>query len=131
MSNNLYPKIRFDGLYQANEHASSEPYKDDAIFSITKRYLRFFPDGQVLDMSAIGTLDSIKDWFNKNCKHCSIGQFQITGQRIQFTTANEIGKIVYEGIIYDNNELDLIVTSMINNYKSNYKYQFIKIDWIE
>ena len=103
------PSIRCDGVYYRKASGYTE-------------YLRFFEDGTVISMSAIWTIDQIKDYFNKS--YDNTGKYEIVENKISFRTTNKFGSVDYNGQIYKN-KLILNSHSLINgNRRDNVEFLF-------
>src|SRR5215813_5695031 len=95
--------VRFDGLYQTASEI-------DTISNDTTYYfLRFYPDGKVLSVTSSGNVYDLKKWFNLKQDNPSIGVYEISGNRIYFTTTSNEGTVVYDGQIRNKYYLDLSV----------------------
>ena len=70
------PRVRFDGVYQ------NKPGYDDDFF----RYIRFFPEGLVIDVSTPGEPHKIIRWFDEHNPNVGKGRYKISGNHIEFTT---------------------------------------------
>ena len=114
-------KVRFDGLYQ------TKAYIDKQDNDTTYSYLRFYPDGKIINVTSEGTAFDIKEWFNLNMKNPSVGSYKIRGKRLDFSTTSGAGTVVYKGKIKDKHLLLVKSKSLINGYKDKEKYYFIVV----
>ena len=114
-------KVRFDGLYQ------TKAYIDKQDNDTTYSYLRFYPDGKVINVTTEGTAFDLKEWFNLNMKNPSVGSYKIRGNRLNFSTTSGAGTVVYKGKIKDKHFLLVKSKSLINGYKDKEKYYFIVV----
>jgi hypothetical protein len=114
-------RVRFDGLYQTVSEIDTA--SNDTSYS----YLRFYPNGKVLSVTAIGNVYDLKKWFHLKQDNPSVGLYEITAKRIYFTTTSNEGTVVYDGQVTDNYYLDLSVKSLINGHFSQEKYYFVKV----
>ncbi|HSC53390.1 MAG TPA: hypothetical protein VLC98_07220 [Phnomibacter sp.] len=114
-------KIHLDGFYQTQAYIDKED--NDTTYS----YLRFYSDRKVLSVTSEGTPNDLKDWFNLKMDNPSIGDYEIRGKRIYFSTTSREGTVKYKGKINDQYHLALKSKSLINGYKSREKYYFVLI----
>ena len=114
-------KVLFDGFYQTKAYFDKED--NDTTYS----YLRFYTDGKVISVTSEGTAFDLKDWFNLNLENPSVGNFDIRGRRIYFSTTSGAGTVIYKGKIRDKHFLILKSKSLINGYKDKEKYYFIAV----
>ncbi len=92
--------LRFDGLYQCNH---------DSYFG----YLRFYPDGIVLQASSTGTPEQVAVWLKPGSTVAAQGSWGLAGSAIQFVTKVPTGGTVeYQGEVGDD-QLALQVHSLI------------------
>ncbi len=114
-------KVRIDGVYQTKAYIDKED--NDTTYS----YLRFYTDGKVINVTSEGTAFDLKDWFNLNMKNPSVGNYEIRGEKIYFSTTSGAGTVIYKGKIKDKHFLILKSKSLINSYKDKEKYYFIAV----
>ena len=114
-------KIRFDGFYQTIGEIHKE--NDDTSWS----YLRFYPEGRVIGVASDGRANNVKMWFNLEMEYPSIGNYEIHGNRLYFSTKSKAGSVIYKGKIKDQYHITLKTKSLINGYKGRKKYKFIHI----
>ncbi len=107
------PTLRYDGLYQSVQQDSSS-------------YLRFYEDGTVLAVGAIGTPEEVAAWLNKAFQNGSVGQYVIRDSILEFTATSTEGAVDYTGTI-DGEELSLDIYSHINGFRATYVYHFVEI----
>jgi hypothetical protein len=81
----------------------------------------------VISTTSTGTATDLEKWFNRRSKSISIGNFDISGSRLYFSTTEPGGTVVYDGVITGNYYLVLTSTSLINGYSTKETYYFIKI----
>jgi hypothetical protein len=103
--------VRYDGLYQSPKE-----------YSTYWRYLRFYEDGTVLKVSAMGTPST--RWFNKQHKLVSKGTYSIHGDRIKFSATSPYGTVDYEGTILETGEIKLNTHSRINGHRDTLTFRF-------
>ena len=106
-----YDKIlRFDGLYQNG----CENYF---------YYLRFFEDGQVVQVSSTGTPEEVSRWLKRGYERS--GTYALMGDRISFAIVSPVGRVRYSGVILNSETLRLDSHSEINGYdKSGAIFRF-------
>ena len=119
--------IEFNGIYE------TKCYYDKDDDEGTQDYLRFYPNGNVISISTDcdGTADELKDWFNMEMEHLSVGKYEFNGKKIEFTTASKVGKVQYIGRITKSGILKLRSTSHINGYKNRVEYHFVKVEGLK
>jgi|GEM_PF-5591744 len=105
--------IRFDGVYQA-------AYADYFF------YLRLYPDGTAITVTAPESSEALNDWFNRSCVGLPRGPYTIQSGRIQFTAHAKRGAVEYAGTLGPD-RIDLHVRSLMNGHESDHSYRFIAI----
>ncbi|MCJ7467887.1 MAG: hypothetical protein MUO53_14490 [Maribacter sp.] len=115
--------IEFNGLYETTCEYEEEDEEG------TQNYLRFYPNGKVISVSTDcdGIASDLKDWFNLDMKYLSVGNYELNGKRIRFSTKNRNGTVNYRGQITISGSLKLRSKSLINGYISREEYQFKKV----
>lgn len=99
-SNTGEGEILFDGVYQYR-------YPDYS------SYLRFFPDGKVVEVGSTGTPSQVGQWLNHEYE--SYGYYNINGGAVSFVITSSSGQVSYSGrILKEAIEIDM--TSHINGY---------------
>ncbi|MEI9957854.1 MAG: hypothetical protein WDM90_16490 [Ferruginibacter sp.] len=73
----------------------------------------------------------LKKWFNLKQKNPSVGSYEITANRIYFSTTSNEGTVVYDGQVNDKYYLELSAKSLINGYLHQEKYYFIKVSGLK
>lgn len=109
-------QLSYDGYYHTVDSLS--PYR---------YYLRFYPDGSVIGVNTAGKPENLLPWFKKENKTPYKGTYTLADGKISFKMISEGGEVQYEGSLTTDNRLLLIVTSMINKFKGNEEYFFLKI----
>jgi hypothetical protein len=111
--------LRHDGLY-----ISRLPVDYGAMLSHS--YLRFYPDGTVIESSIRGEPSiEVTSWFDKSDPSISSGQFNIRGDRIEFSVKSEAGIVEYSGEILSD-DLQLHFVSHINGNYGDDDYGFVR-----
>lgn len=111
--------LRYDGLY-----ISRLPVDYGAMLSHS--YLRFYPDGTVIESSIQGEPSvEVKSWFDKSDPTISSGQFNIAGNRIEFSVTSDAGIVEYSGDI-SRDDLQLHFVSHINGNYGDDEYGFVR-----
>ena len=118
-------KLRFDGFYQT----AAEIDKKDK--DTTVAFLRFYPNGQVLSVTAVGTAQDLKAWFNTDNKDVSKGHYEIKDNGLYFSTTSISGTVVYNGKIISQFLLSLKSKSLINGYKAKERFYFVKVEGLK
>jgi TusA-related sulfurtransferase len=115
--------IKFAGIYETK----CEIVQDDD--EGEKSFLRFYPDKKVISVGTDcdATAEDLKEWFNLENKSLSVGNYEVKGEKISFSTTNASGTVNYKGCITKEGVLKLKTKSLINGYKSREEYQFIKV----
>jgi len=105
----------FDGIYQ---------YEDD---ENSRSYIRFYPDGTVINVVSSGYIEEVTGWFTKeNCNNCSFGKYVINEGDISFITKQTGSRGVrYNGSLNDGYKLKLYSKSLINGKEFYHEYDFI------
>ena len=114
------PLLRFDGLYQSaaeNANATSQLQ----IF----RYLRFYADGTVIDVSSSGTPAEVKSWFAKGHASVSPAPYQLAGNDLHFTIKSGRVTVKYQGKIDADGLLHLHSKSYFNQHEADLTYSFV------
>ncbi|MBO0795792.1 MAG: hypothetical protein J2P36_33285 [Ktedonobacteraceae bacterium] len=90
--------LRFDGLYRDQDE------KDNG-----NDYLRFYPDGTVLDVAvrAPSTAEQVAQWLGKNKRGISRGKYKRRGTQIAFTTRSGRVAISYVGMVVNDHTIAL------------------------
>lgn len=114
-------KIRFDGVYQSDIEIDKED------MDTTWTYIRFYQGGQVISVSTEGTPSEITEWFTLDFENVSKGIYEVTNDRIHFSTKSKSGTVNYKGKIISDGTILLKVKSFINGYKGREKYYFTKV----
>jgi hypothetical protein len=112
--------LRFDGLYQSQLLAKKH-------FNYWN-YLRFYPDGVVINVSSTGKPAEIVKWFDKfaavksNYKFGQ-GKFVFEKNHVRFSASSSTGVVDYEGEVFEK-RLILKSHSHINDNRGMYEYVF-------
>jgi len=107
--------LRYDGVYQSDK-VTTYWY-----------YIRFYPDGTVLTISATAPAQDLIPWLTRDrvgSPGVSIGQYAVDGQQIVFSATSERGTVDYEGLILPD-ALDLHTYSHINGHRGHRLYYFV------
>jgi hypothetical protein len=111
--------LRFDGVYRFKHKATPSQHA-------YCNYMRFYPDGQVIDVSYEGKWKLLSTWFTIQSTLVSKGHYEITRNRITFSTTSASGVVNYSGFLLHRGKLDLHVESQINGYITQRHYSFLK-----
>lgn len=112
--------LRFDGVYQS---VSQYPAGNASY----RYYLRFYPDGEVYDASAVDTPPDIAySWLVKNSAAFGIGhgRFKVAGKRVAFSITTSSGVVDYAGEMAGN-RIHFEVVSHINGRRASVDYEFV------
>jgi TusA-related sulfurtransferase len=114
--------INFDGIYE-----TKCDYEDDD--EGEKSFLRFYPNNKVISVGSEcdATVSDLKSWFNMKMEYLSVGNYEINGKKIRFSTTSVTGTVNYRGRITKEGILKLKIESLINGFKHQEKYQFVKV----
>jgi hypothetical protein len=93
---------------------------------IAASYLRFYENGTVIDVTSTGTPEQIKSWFNSNNEDISIGNYEISGGKINFSVKSTVGSVDYKGDITKNGLLLSSHSNINGNEAQNLRYLFYK-----
>lgn len=111
-SNTGEGKILFDGVYQYR-------YPDYS------SYLRFFPDGKVVEVGSTGTPSQVGQWLNHEYE--SYGYYNINDGAVSFVITSSSGQVSYSGRILKE-AIEIDITSHINGYSaSNLRYNYCSL----
>lgn len=109
--------LRFDGVYRtAQNQLGGTNYTG---------YLRFYPDGEVIECSTTSSPQDIHTWFSREHIGLSHGVVTIQEKRVSFSAADEQGTVEFSGVI-DGDQLRLEFHSLINDHRGSDVYQFVK-----
>jgi len=109
--------LRYDGIYRS----VSGPPEGKSSWS----YLRFYPDGVVIEMSTAATLDEIKAGFSRERSILPRGTARCRDSHLSFSIVCDKGTVDYKGEVSDDRIL-LDVASRINGHRESEAYIFIK-----
>ncbi len=70
---------RYDGLYRTTQ---ASVFLNQPIWT----YIRFYPDGEVIEASTSGTPETMHGWFNRKGGNLPHGKVSIKGNHISFST---------------------------------------------
>jgi hypothetical protein len=109
--------IKYNGVYFI-------PYAGG--FSVI--YLRFYENGNVINVNSRGNPNQIKSWFNYETENENIskGTYTIEGNKISFTIISETVSVEYRGII---TESGLILDSYSSNGNESKNRIFVFFEW--
>ncbi|MFI8531396.1 toll/interleukin-1 receptor domain-containing protein [Streptomyces aquilus] len=109
--------VRYDGFYA--KPSSKEGFTE---------FLRFYPDGTVLDVTTSGSVDQVARWFNRDHPDLGTGTYDIVGDRITFAPSDSYGTIEYDGTLREEGgELHLHTLSRINGHQSDGVWRFVPV----
>ena len=116
--------ISFDGLYETKCEFEDADDEDG-----TQSYLRFYPDGKVISVGTDceGTIDELKDWFHVNAEQVSVGNYEINGRKMHFSTTGKAGTVNYKCKIMAENIIKVKWKSRINRERGKEEYKFVKL----
>lgn len=128
--------LKFDGVYRASVYSEAGAQK--FIFvngksiptggeqSSSSKYLRFYPDGEVLACTSTGKPKDLRRWFTKEDPKGNLGhgKYEIQGNHLSFTEVSEAGSVDCVGEIRGD---QIIVNwhSRINNRRGVATYYFV------
>lgn len=115
-------RLRFDGVY-VDDSQLSKGYSS---------YLRFYPDGTVLQVSSTGSAEDLTGWFRKEQaeRYFSMGWYELQGGRLKCSTTSSSGTVEYFGRV-DSASLELYSYSHINGHTALCHYRFAHVDFPE
>ena len=118
--------LRYDGLYVSELLGQDEEH-------LYHEYLRFYPDGTVLQMhiaSAPGSIVRTVEYFDSLPPHImSRGRYGLRREAVFFSvTSDAAGTFEYTGNIVGD-RLELHARSRINEYASTQEYCFLQAPW--
>jgi len=110
--------VRYDGFYA--KPATDEGYTE---------FLRFYPEGTMLEVTTSGSAEQIITWFNREHPDLGTGLYEIVGDRIKFAATTFYGgPIEYDGTIREEGaELHLHTLSRINGHQSDGVWRFVPV----
>jgi hypothetical protein len=111
------PTVRLDGLYQSKRLSSQGT-------DYTK-YLRFYSDGLVIDVSSTGSAAEVARWFTRE-KVDSSGHYSLSGPTLHFSATSSVGTVDYEGEIVEE-KLMLRLHSHINGHRDVQEFTHIAL----
>lgn len=118
-SDPLSPTLHFDGLYQGPE----ETWQGYRGWS----YLRIMPNGDVVDVSSIGTPQEVIRWLNPDRINASKGRVTLQGKKISFSTVSSAGQVDYLGEV-NGSQIVLDIYSRINGHTTKGKvFTFVSV----
>lgn len=112
-------ELRYDGFYKEQEAVDTDEATD---------YLRFYPDGRVINSSVVSSASAgeVVNWFNKNHQWAGKGTYVKTPEgTIEFVVKHLTGEVAYQGQVAGNT-LNFHVKSRINQHESDKTYQFME-----
>lgn len=114
--------INFDGIYETKCDYEGDDEGE-------KSFLRFYSNNKVISIGTEcdATTSDLKSWFNLKMKYPSVGNYEINGRKIRFSTTSTNGTVNYRGRITKKGILKLKIESLINGFKHREKYQFVKV----
>jgi hypothetical protein len=110
--------LQFDGVYQLKSTLDSG--------GDYSTYLRFFPDGRVLSVSAMGTPEDAYEWSNGDARGFSTGTYEVTNGRLTFSVTSDAGTVDYEGTVEDG-AVALESYSHINENRAQETFHFVQV----
>ena len=121
-SANSQSKLQFNGYYYHfdNDHKDSSWH-----------YLRFYPDGSVVETNSIARPGKLMKGFRKNA-HPDLfqGTYTLKGDEITFSTFDKRKqKVVYKGKV-ENGKLILRMHSFATGYQADEVYEFVPVKGI-
>lgn len=110
------PRLRFDGVYRSE--------RVDAPSGAYWYYLRFYPDGDMVEVSSSGTPADLRRWFSRSNDSLPHGRYVVDGSSIAFSTNSAEGVVEYAGDVL-NRALFLRSESHINGFRAERTYRFV------
>jgi hypothetical protein len=89
-------------------------------------YLRFYENGNVINVNSTGNPSEIKSWFNYEDEDISKGSYKIEGNKISFTIISKTASVEYRGVITENG---LILDSRSSNGYESKNQLFVFFEW--
>jgi len=109
--------LRFDGVYKTTQNAlAGANYWG---------YLRFYPDGEVIECSSTSLPQDLHKWFSREHGGLSHGIVAMQEKRVSFSAVDEQGTVDFTGLI-DGDQLRLEFHSLVNDHRGTDVYQFVK-----
>jgi hypothetical protein len=105
--------LRFDGVYHVRAFGET-------------CYLRFYPDGTVVDACSLDPPRDIIESLNRNSPGVSRGSYHMVGRHISFSTINPAGVVDYSGTVAENS-LFLHYHSRINDREGTHMFTFTQV----
>lgn len=121
-------------LFSASSNAQSLKYNGyyyafaDAHNDSSWHYLRFYPDGTVIEVNSIARPGKLMIGFKKDVSpNLFQGTYTITGNDLQFSLSDQaMQKVAFKGTI-SNNSLKLHSHSFVNGIDNDDTFQFVPI----
>jgi hypothetical protein len=111
--------LEYDGIYRGPARQVS----DGVIYT---DYLRFYPDGEVVEAASPGQPQEIRRWFSRETSNLSLGKFTVQGNHISFSVGRAGGGIVdFTGVI-ESGQLHLDAYSHVSGNRTHRVYSFVK-----
>ncbi len=122
-NNKLQSSLRYDGVYRSPAPTTEDDQKNLTYW----KYLRFYPDGEVIATSSTGSPDDLRKWFSKDKKdnYYSSGSYSLKGDHVSFSATSNEGTVDYSGTL-EGNRLKLETYSHINGYSGKSEYVFFE-----
>lgn len=92
------------------------------------RYLRFYPDGMIICVSSIGTLEDLLAWFNLDGENVSKGIFKFVHNRVDFSCTSSMGTVQYRGIWIGDRWIVESLSYINGNYRRGEKFSFFPVE---
>lgn len=115
--------LKFDGYY----HAFADAHNDSSW-----HYLRFYPDGTVIEVNSVARPGKLMANFKKDASpYLYQGTYKLTGNELQFSLADQSKqKIVYKGTL-NNNILKLHSHAFSNGFEGDETFQYVKVPGLQ
>jgi len=110
-------KLEYEGVYVSEIHGSGS--------SKYHGFLRFYPEGSVIQISSTGEPEALQKWFTKDNSLVSRGMVTIMGDQVSFSCASTRGLVDYAGKI-DGDHLRLDTYSHINQTRTSQVFTFVR-----
>lgn len=110
-------QLRYDGLYRSAVMRQGE----DTVY----RYLRFYPDGEVIAVSSDGEPEGLNLWFTRDHEGVGHGRFEIKGKRVFFTDTFWQGTVDYVGEVHKAS-IHFDTVNRKSGHRASYDFEFIR-----
>lgn len=92
------------------------------------QYLRFYPDGMIICVSSIGTLEDLIKWFDLDAENVSKGIFKFVHKQVDFSCTSSMGTVQYKGIRIGDHWIVESRSYINGNYRRGEKFSFFPVE---